>query len=199
MAVARLYMERLADSERCFYDCELVVDLFGKLKLTRRWGRVYGAKQQRSECFPSIEQALFAIETVRRVSVLRGYIVEKRTVPSVPYVSLIPRRRYGYLSVKICELFKDSKILFKVGLKGAKYGVLYVGDLVQLSEREMAYLLYDERTSLMDLSRIAAKDLSQISRDLARFGLSLSARIPGWKRPLNYRDSFSTREGFLLY
>jgi len=183
--IAEIYLER-ADSEKNefrYYSCTVSNNLFGLVQLDRKWGRIGMSSTTMTEAFDSVEDAVIAACRVQFVKEKRGYTTISCEIPPRPVVRIIPRRYHSYLSLKFSQLVEDDNALFEVSEKLRASDVVYVGQVVQLSELDVLKLIASPHEELKNLKHVTGTILGNLRRRLSDFGLSLNSSVPGWKRP----------------
>jgi hypothetical protein len=86
-------------------------------------------------------------------------------------VRLIPKTRYGCLDYGVRAFFSESPSAAKLARKLETKGILYLGQLLQMSEDDV------RATGTGDQAAIDA-----MKRELGRAGLGFDTRAPDWTR-----------------
>ena len=183
--IANIYLERedFDLGEHRYYACDVFINLFKEIQMDRRWGRVGGTERKLSETYPDIDAAIVALSRVQFVKQRRGYKGILCDVPDSILIKMVPKRYYPYLSLKPAQLIQNDQTLYAVVDKLREEGITYVGDLVQLSERELLEKICSAHSKLSGLRSTTERLTKNLEECLSRFGLSLNSSVPGWQRP----------------
>lgn len=182
--LAEVYLER--DEIRHYYRCEVTENLFGDIQLDRRWGRIGQTEHRRTNIFEASDQAINALSRVQFVMERRGYTTLHCDVPEQAFVRMIQRRYFAYLNVKLGCLFADNNKLFHLSERLRPHGIVYAGDLVQLTERQLVFLLSAPNDRFTHLRETMESTVGALQKFLAEYGLLLGATVPGWCRAREY-------------
>ena len=179
--LAEVYLER--DKTGRFHRCEITENLFGDIQLDRVWGSIGQKGQRRVDLFDTLDLAVAALSRVEFVLQRRGYVTLHCDVPEQAFVRMIQRRYFAYLNVKLGCLFADNNELFHLSERLRPHGIIYAGDLVQLTERQLVFLLSAPNDRFTRLRDTMEATVGALHAQLAGFGLRIGGTTPGWVRP----------------
>lgn len=183
--IASIYLERedIDLDEHRYYICEVAMNLFQEVQLDRRWGRVGGGQKRLSETYPDIESALNALSKIQYKREKRGYQTISCDIPSEKPIRMIPKRYYPYLSLKIDQIIESDNTL-RALMKALRHQeIVYVGDLVQLTPREIFAKKCSQHTSLSEMRNSTQALIKKLELNLKKYGLHLNSSVTGWQRP----------------
>ena len=188
---ASIYLERqnFEKNEHRFYACDVTINLFNKFELNRRWGRIGGEEKKISEICQNLNSAIMSLLWLQYVKENRGYKPVNSFIPDSPVINMIPYRFYPYLSLKPAQLIEGDRSLHDLVRKLGTQGVIYVGDLVQLSEREVLKRICSANSQISNSGAGAPNSIHKLKTCLSKFGLNLNSSVPGWVRPKNHYQS----------
>ena len=185
--IAEVYLEREAPNlnEYRFYRCTVFYNLFNDIQLDRKWGRIDGSENTRSEIFDTENQAIVALSRIQFVKEKRKYTTLFCDIPDQPYINMISRRYFPYLNLKTSQFLGEDKRLYMVSEKLRPYGIIYVGEFVKLTERQIIQLMCNSNDELQNL-KATGRIIDHLKERLSSYGLSLKASTPGWVRPSQF-------------
>lgn len=183
--IATIYLERedFELNEYRFYSCDVFTNLFQEIQMDRRWGRVGSDGKKMSETYSSVAAAVTALSRIQYVKERRGYQSIINNVPDTFLINMIPRRYYPYLSLKPAQLITGDPALYALVDKLRESNVTYVGDLVQLSERELLQKICCAHSKLRRMRSTTEQLTKKLDACLSKYGLSLNSSVPGWQPP----------------
>ncbi len=185
MAIAEVYLEREDPAENAyrFYNAQVIENLFGDIQLDIYWGRIGTIGRRRSMVYDTLEEAIATLDRLRFREQARGYTTLFHESAGSPFISLIPRRAYPYLDLRLGQLFSTETRLFNVSERMRERGVIYTGDFVKLAPKDIMEAIAQKSQTKERVVDHTSFVISAVKSRLSEFGLRLQASVPGWVPP----------------
>ena len=186
------YLEKKEPHENTFryFRSELHINLLGDIQIDRVWGRLGASENFKAEIFPTLSEATDAFYAVRAIRLQRGYQSIEEAGFKREVRGMLPRAKYNLLNMEIASVVPGSVQLNHFRKNALRQDVVYLGDLVQLHDCDVAELLTAKNNKYYEAvgkpahgSARLAVSMAEIRSILISLGLQLNSSIPGWIRP----------------